>query len=69
MPENTICPWIDDTLQLLSKLPRNVQAKDVAAAAGVPVSWLSKFQAGKFKAPNIYYIYRLHKYLTQTANV
>lgn len=62
--QNEICPWVDDTIELLNKLPRKIKMVEVASASGVPVVWLSRFNAGKFKNPNIFYVYRLYQYLT-----
>lgn len=64
--ETELCPWLADTFALLEKLPRKVKLGEVAAGSGVPLPWLSKFHAGKFKYPNIIYVYRLYQYLMLT---
>jgi len=65
MPTDTVCPWLDEPLQRLQELPRGTTLTAVAANAGVPLPWLSKFVAGKYSSPNILYVYRLHSYLTK----
>ncbi len=63
MNTETLCPWLDDTLDLVKKVPRDVSLTDIAISSAVPLTWLSKFVNGKFKTPNIFYVYRLHQYL------
>lgn len=54
---------VDATLNMVNTAPRHIKFKDMANAAGVNPTWVTRFAKGDIKKPNIAVVERLNAYL------
>lgn len=53
----------DATLNMVRTAPRHIRFKDMANAAGVNPTWITRFAKGDIKKPDIAVVERLNEYL------